>query len=86
MSDEKDNHDVEEIDCLEAIGMLYEYLDGQLHDPVAKEKYEHHLHHCRHCFSRSEMESELNKRLRSSDKGELPDSLQKRLKNILDDF
>lgn len=86
MSNDRDNHDVEEIDCLEAIGLLYEYIDGQLHDPEAKEKYEHHLTHCRHCFSRSEMETELNNRLKSSTKGEMPDALQKRLKNILDEF
>lgn len=86
MSNDRDNHDVEEIDCLQAIGLLYEYLDGQLHDLEARRKYEHHLQHCRHCFSRSEMEKELNKRLKTSTEDGVPASLQKRLKDILNDF
>lgn len=86
MTDDKDNHDAEDIDCLQAIGLLYEYLDGQLHNKIEKDQFEHHLQHCRHCYSRAEMEKELNKRLKSSAKGEVPGDLKNRLDDILGDF
>lgn len=79
-----DSH-IEEIDCLQAIELLYAYLDGELND-VELEQYENHLGHCRSCYSRSELETELNKRIQSSGEEKAPDALQERLKNIIDKF
>jgi len=77
-----DSH-IDEIDCLQAIELLYAYLDGELNNEEL-EQFEHHLGHCRSCYSRSELETELNKRIKSSGKDKAPDALQKRLKNIID--
>jgi len=85
-SDSKDNEsNIEEIDCLQAIEMLYAYLDGELDDNEL-EQYEHHMGHCRSCFSRSQLETALNKRIQDSAKDKAPDALQERLRNIIDKF
>jgi len=84
MSDEKDKTDVHEIDCLEAIGQLYAYLDGEIDDKTQKTQMEHHLSHCKSCYSRSQMEMAINSRLESMDKTEGPDTLQEKLRNVID--
>jgi anti-sigma factor (TIGR02949 family) len=85
-SDSKDNEsNIEEIDCLQAIEMLYAYLDGEL-DEEELEQYEHHMGHCRSCFSRSQLETALNKRIQESATDKAPDALQERLRNIIDKF
>ena len=83
--DSHDHSNTEEIDCLEAIEMLYAYLDGELDDKDLA-KYEHHMGHCRSCYSRSELETALNKRIKESGKEEAPEKLQNRLRNLIDKF
>lgn len=83
MTNEKDKSNTEEIDCLEAIELLYAYLDGELDDEQL-EKYEHHMGHCRSCYSRSELEVALNNRIKKSAKGEAPQALQNRLRHLID--
>ena len=85
MTKEEDKSNVEEIDCLEAIELLYAYLDSELNDEELA-KYEHHMGHCRSCYSRSELEIALNKRIEASGKGEAPEALQNRLRNLIDKF
>lgn len=75
--------DVEEIDCLEAIELLYAYLDSELNEGDLA-KFEHHLEHCKSCYSRSELETTLIKRIKTSVKDEAPDSLQHRLRDLID--
>lgn len=84
MSDEKDNTEDKEIDCLEAIGQLYAYLDGEISDKAQKSQMEHHLSHCKSCYSRSQMELAINTRLEHLDETDTPDELQDRLRNIID--
>ncbi|MGW8248904.1 MAG: zf-HC2 domain-containing protein [Acidiferrobacterales bacterium] len=86
MSDHHHEHDTDEIDCLEAIDSLYAYLDGELKDEDSIRKFKQHLAHCRSCYSRSELESELNQRIKSSGKKATPDSLNNRLRKLIDDF
>jgi anti-sigma factor (TIGR02949 family) len=82
-SGSNDKHsNIEEIDCLQAIEMLYAYLDGELKDEELAQ-YEHHLGHCRSCFSRSQLETALNKRIQESAKGEAPAEVQNRLRNLI---
>ena len=76
--------DVKEIDCLEAIGQLYAYLDGELEGSVEKTQVEQHLEHCKSCYSRAQLEGAINQRLSSFHKIDAPDALQNRLKNIID--
>lgn len=89
MSD-KHNHDdhdnIEEIDCLEAIDNLYAYLDGELIDDESLAKFRKHLEHCRSCYSRTELEGVLTERIRESGQDKTPETLKKRLRNIMDDL
>ena len=85
MTDDKEKKAIAEIDCLEAITRLYEYLDGNI-DDESRASVEHHLDHCRDCFSRAEFESALTERIRESEKGKAPKSLQKRLRQLIDSF
>jgi anti-sigma factor (TIGR02949 family) len=85
MTDDKNKKVVAEIDCLQAITQLYEYLDGNI-DEESRASVEHHLGHCRDCFSRAEFERALTERIRESQKGKAPKSLQKRLRHLIDNF
>jgi len=89
MTDDNHNHSdndaVEDIGCLQAIEQLYAYLDGEL-NPIEKSHFEHHMQHCRSCFSRKELETKLTRQLQASADGEPPESLQKRLQNLIDKF
>jgi anti-sigma factor (TIGR02949 family) len=84
MTSDKGKPAVEEIDCLEAIDNLYAYLDGELEDQAVLEKFEAHLGHCRSCYSRAGMEKALNRRIEKSGSGEPPESLQHRLRDLID--
>ena len=86
MTNETDNPDVNEIDCLEAFDHLYAYLNDEIRDPVDLANIKHHLSHCKSCYSRAEMERELNERIKESGKSDMPESLQKRLRSIVDDL
>ena len=86
MSSKQDKTDIEEIDCLEAIDNLYAYLDGELKDEESILKFKQHLAHCRSCYSRSELEGELNQRIKISGKDATPASLQNRLRKLIKDF
>lgn len=84
MTDDNHTPDFDEIDCVEAIGYLYAYLDGELGDKDSQKKFEHHLEHCKSCYSRAELEKAINKRLSTMKQGTAPESLQKRLRDLLD--
>ena len=84
MTNESDNHEAHEIDCLEAFDHLYAYLNNEITNPVDLANIEHHLSHCKSCFSRAQMERELNQRLKDSGKMEMPKSLQDNLRDLLD--
>ena len=85
MSHKSDKTGITDSDCLEAFDHLYAYLNGELTgEPLAI--IEHHLSHCRSCFSRMEMERELNSRIQDSGKDKTPEALQQRLYKLLDDF
>lgn len=86
MSHEAGQHNHEDIDCLEAFEHLYTYLNGELDDAKTRAKLEHHLGHCRSCYSRAQMERELNQRLKNTEQGKTPAALQKRLRDLLKDF
>lgn len=82
--DHNHDHSHLEHDCLEAIDNLYAYLDGEL-EPEEVEKFERHLDHCRSCFTRKEFESAVSKRIRKL-RREVPDSLQNRLRDLIEKF
>ncbi len=86
MSNDKETHKHDDIGCLEAIEAFYAYLDGELSDPQAIEDFEHHMSHCRSCFSRSEVETLLNERMRESGTSKAPDELRSRVRRLMDEF
>ncbi|MES9991264.1 MAG: zf-HC2 domain-containing protein [Candidatus Thiodiazotropha sp.] len=73
-------------DCLEAFDHVYAYINGELHDEETRARIEHHLSHCKSCFTRAEMERKINERLKVTDKPSPPAVLKKRLKNLIDEF
>jgi anti-sigma factor (TIGR02949 family) len=75
-----------DIGCLSAIEAFYSYLDGELDDPESIADFEHHLAHCRSCFSRIEMEKALNKRIRAAAKRESPEDLRDRVSKLMEKF
>jgi len=86
MSDNTDKPDIVEIDCLEAIDSLYAYLDGELDDEASLAKFKQHLNHCRSCYSRAELEGVLTERIKETGKSKTPESLQNRLRHLIDEF
>lgn len=74
----------EEIGCLESIEVLHAYLDGEIGDPAELARIEHHLGHCRSCYSRAELERRLGQRLGAGGRQRAPESLQRRLRALLD--
>jgi len=65
MKKDKDKSGIAEIGCLEAINGLYAYLDGEMKDPKSIAEFEHHLEHCKACYSRTELENCRAKRVQS---------------------
>jgi anti-sigma factor (TIGR02949 family) len=75
--------DQQDIGCLQAIEAFYAYLDGELEDPKDISEFEHHMSHCRSCYSRKEVEELLTDRMRESAKSQAPDGLQHRLRKMM---
>lgn len=86
MTHEKDNTEAQEIECLEAIDALYAYLDGELQDDQTLANFKEHLNHCHSCYTRSQLEGVISERIKLSGQHKTPDSLHKRLHQLLDDF
>lgn len=78
--------DHEDIGCLRAIEAFYAYLDGELDDPESIAEFEHHMAHCRSCFSRTQMERMLTERMKKTAKSKAPEALKLRLRNLLNKF
>ena len=85
---ETDKH--EDMGCLEAIETLYAWLDNEL-DDGQKASFEHHLKHCKSCYSRAELERALTGYIKrstgvnttDSKQSAAPPSLQNRLDSVL---
>lgn len=79
-------HEHDDIGCLQAIEAFYAYLDGELEDPQSIEEFEHHMNHCRSCYSRADVEKLLTTRMRDSARSSAPSQLQDRLRKLMDEF
>jgi anti-sigma factor (TIGR02949 family) len=86
MNKPRDERETRDMGCLEAIDALYAWLDGELDEPSSIAEFEHHLGHCRSCFSRTEMERALSSRIRRSERNSAPEALQSRLRELIDKF
>ncbi len=83
--DQKEEHR-EDIGCLKAIEMFYAYIDGEIDDPESVADFEHHLEHCRSCYSRAEFERLLAERLKSAAAERASHGLRKRLRTLMENF
>ena len=81
----KDSHN-QDIGCLQAIEAFYAYLDGEIEDPKSIEEFEHHMRHCRSCYSRADVEKLLTQRISDAAKTKAPELLQNRLRDLMDEF
>ena len=82
-----DNHPAhDEIGCLQAIETLYAYIDGEVEGEITLARIEHHLGHCRSCYSRKELEQALTTHLKASEKTTVPKALKGRLRKLMEDF
>lgn len=78
--------DRDDIGCLKAIEMFYAYIDGELTDAESVDGFEHHLEHCRSCFSRAEFEGLLTQRLRALAAERASEDLRRRMRILMDSF
>ena len=79
----KETHQ-QDIGCLQAIEAFYAYLDGEIEDPKSIEEFEHHMRHCRSCYSRADVEKLLSQRIAGSSKAKAPELLQNRLRDLME--
>ncbi len=75
-----------DIGCLEAIEVFYSYFDGEISDPKLIADFEHHLGHCRSCFSRAEVEKLVTERMRKSANNQAPQELRSRIRRFMDKY
>lgn len=80
------NRPHDDIGCLDAIEAFYAYLDDELDGPKSVAEFEHHMAHCRSCFTRAEMERLLNERLKKLARHRAPDRLKNRLRDLMSEF
>ena len=73
-------------DCLQAFDHVYAYINNELEDEAVIASIEHHLSHCKSCYSRAQMERKINQRMRQSKQKKAPDQLRRRLKNLMQEF
>lgn len=73
------------ISCAEVMSKLYAFLDGEV-DNLTESDIEHHLHHCRECFSRVDFEKKLKERVKSTDAVNTPPDVKSRLQDIMNKF
>lgn len=77
--------DGHELRCEEVLEHLFEYLDREL-DAETSSDIEHHLRHCRDCFSRSEFERRLKQRVAETGSAEAPERMRRRLLQLIARF
>lgn len=73
------------ISCHEAVGQLWEYLDGVV-DEADRVLVEEHLSHCRRCCGEMEFAHELRRKLAGSISTEIPTDVLLRLNRTLEEL
>jgi mycothiol system anti-sigma-R factor len=70
--------------CLEAVELLYHYLDGELTDD-RRLLIQHHLDDCPPCFEAYDFEAELRIVVRQKCRDHVPESLVERVAKALNE-
>jgi len=73
------------ISCQEALRLLAEYLDGELHGSEHT-SVEHHLKTCRSCFSRSEFEQRLKTELSHLGRLDVRPGFEQQIRQLITQF
>ncbi|TDO33956.1 putative zinc finger protein [Kribbella sp. VKM Ac-2527] len=73
------------ISCHEAVGQLWEYLDGVV-DEADRALVEEHLSRCRRCCGEMEFAQELRRTLAGSVRTEIPADVLLRLNQTLEEL
>jgi anti-sigma factor (TIGR02949 family) len=73
------------ITCIEAMSKLQAYLDNEVGGPTEQD-IDHHLDNCRECFSRSEFETALRKKVVQISATKTPQDIQQRLTSLIKKF
>ncbi len=76
---------VKKISCEEVMSKLYAYLDREIDGPT-EEEIDHHLGHCRECFSRAEFEKLLRSKVSTVGSKQTPEDVQQRLTSLIKRF
>jgi len=71
--------------CEDVLRQLYAYLDGEV-DNLTEAEIEHHLHHCRECFSRMDFEKKLKQKVKESASLQTPVEVRSRLNKLMSKF
>ena len=74
-----------EISCEEVISVMSDYIDQELEQALIS-GIDHHLEHCRECFSRAEFEKLLRKRVSDSVEESVPKEVEERIKTLMKQF
>lgn len=72
----------DQIDCEQALILLYQFIDGEL-TSERREWITGHLHGCTHCFSAFDFEAELRTVVRSRLQTPMPEGLRGRIMDAL---
>jgi mycothiol system anti-sigma-R factor len=71
--------------CEEVVERLFPYLDKELDDETSAE-VDRHLEACRGCYTRAEFEKRLKAKIAETGQTEAPESLRRRVKDLIDRF
>ncbi len=83
MDDDEDSSEpTVEVNCTEAVHVLYHFLDGEL-TPERRLLIEYHLDACHPCLEAFEFELELREMIKQRCREQVPDDLRLRIKNLL---
>jgi hypothetical protein len=82
---QKENNQVKNISCEEALQRVFDYIDEHLQG-VSRAELEQHLEMCRHCFDRVEFEKLLKSRLSKLKVDPHSETLHKRIDGLLEQF
>ncbi len=75
----------EPINCEEALRLLAEYIDGELHGG-AHMSVEQHLKTCRSCFSRAEFERRLKGELSHLSRDDVRPAFEHQIRELITQF
>jgi len=73
------------MNCEEALRLLAEFLDGELHG-AEHAHVQHHLETCRSCYSRSEFERRLKAQLGQMGREDVRPSFEQHIRQLITQF